>query len=719
MLGAVGPWEGIVAAEAYKVQGWNTDFVVTTPNAKWVPEIAVAHSEITTFADGRWGRHEYSQWPQQFARDAFHIHCIPAKPRSGGPGDVLWRTLSMNDWNPDDCGVVGVGFLDRELEKQLAGEASDAVQQFRDNRLDHKDHQGWNDIGDFLVVCLQHTLDRLRCLPALPGVIISLAAHVQRLTLELFGLVEWLSKVFERIKSRKDCRFVILDAVGAHTSDPSVAQMLHRAGIPIWLQQPFTTHLAVYEVVKARDIPDHFSKTPSYPRLVLAKRDLSGALNLPGEWQRAMATIVRRQLCDSRLPALLEAERDGTLPPAKRLREGAVFLHEDSATVGPAAPAFVVQNARDAKSLGHDLPVAPPTSAHGLKKPSRRTLARHAKNERLAAAAAESSTHSVQYHGKDFFLNPFRQFYTSLNVTIPDVWSSVLTTMSSLPQPRASVKYFFAPPWLLDALVGFETNPDKTARYLHHWASIRAFCRIRLFDKTVAGRPLTVSEWRDALWGNYEINEEAESSSQPKGGRWKVRKELQANIRRLFGQGQSLPSYRVDSQPSFGNSVVTYNAALSDRNIHCRVVWEAHETNWRCELLALDALMTGSNEWTELLRWMRESLVSQVWGPGTSGLDVVPPVDQASGMLAFCWLAPPDEGWERCRPHLSAFVELLSRWAGCPRELRGAHRQVLDCDSQHFNRILVAAVNFYAHTFVSKFDRLPTPPVCPSLPPRA
>ena len=112
---------------------------------------------------------------------------------------------------------------------------------------------------------------------------------------------------------------------------------------------------------------------------------------------------------------------------------------------------------------------------------------------------------------------------------------------------------------------------------------------------------------------------------------------------------------------------------------------------------------------------MRESLVSQVWGPGTSGLDVVPLVDKA-GAEAFCWLAPPDEGWEGCRPHLSAFVELLGRWPGCPRELRGTHGQVLDCDAQHFSRMLVAAVNFYAHTFVSKFDRLPVPPVRPSPP---
>ena len=701
------PWDGFVAAEAYNAQGWTSDIVITTPNAKWVPEIAVAHSEITTFDDGRWGRHEYSQWPQQFSRDIFHIHCIPARPRSGGPGEVLWRTLCKQDWELDDCSVIGVGFLHRELEQRLAEEALEAMKQFRGLRSNQRDRKGWNDIGDFLVLCLRHTLDRLRCLPAVPGVTISLAAHVQRLTLELFGLVEWLGKVFERVKTRLDCRLLILDVLGAHTSDASVAQMLHRAGIPVWLQQSFNNRLVVYQVVEAQDVPVAFSKVPSYPRLVLAKRDLSGALNLPGEWQRAMATMVRRQLCDAELPALLEAEGDGFPPPAKRLREGAVFLHKDSATVGPAAPTFVVRNARDAKSLGHDLPVAPSTSSSGPKQPSRRTLARHAKKALLAAAGVDHPIGLVPSS-----INPFRQFYFSQNVTVPPVWSSILSNMSPLPQPCASVKYFFAPPWLLDTLVNFEINREKTARYRHQWISIRAFCRIRLFDKTIAGRPLTVSEWRDALWGDYDINEQAENPLRPKVGRWKVREELQTNIRRLFGQGQSLPSYRVESRPSFGNCVVTHAAAMSDHSLQRRVVWETHETNWRCELLALDALMVGSNGWAELPRWMRECLVSRTWGSGTSGLDVVPLLD-GEGPSTFCWLAPPDVGWECSRPHLSAFVELLGRWPACPGEVRGAHDKVLHCDAREFNSILEAAVAFYTRTFICNYDRLPIPPVRP------
>ncbi len=175
---------------------------------------------------------------------------------------MLWRTLGKQDWKPDDCGVVGVGFLDRELEKELVEEASDVIKRFNDRRLDYKDYKGWNDIGDFLVVCLRY-------LPAVPSVIVSLAAHIQRLTLELFGLVEWLGEVFGRVKAKRDCRLLVLDVVGAHTSDPSVAQMLHQAGIPVWYQQAFSTHLVVYDAVSAQDAPLTFRTHRHTPILCL------------------------------------------------------------------------------------------------------------------------------------------------------------------------------------------------------------------------------------------------------------------------------------------------------------------------------------------------------------------------------------------------------------------------------------------------------------------
>ena len=199
--------------------------------------------------------------------------------------------------------------------------------------------------------------------------------------------------------------------------------------------------------------------------------------------------------------------------------------------MGPATPMFVVQNSRDMRSLRHDLPAVPTAllsqfaSGPGPKQPSRRTRARHAKKAALTATVLDHFPGSPNATNQS--LNPFRQFYSSRNVIVPPAWATALSHISPLPQPRASVRYFFPPPWLLDALVNFETNPAKTARYLHHWISIHTFCRIRLFDKTVVGRPLTVSEWRDALWGDYVVDEIALGGSQPLRGRTRTRHELQ------------------------------------------------------------------------------------------------------------------------------------------------------------------------------------------------
>ncbi|KAI1788282.1 hypothetical protein LXA43DRAFT_974922 [Ganoderma leucocontextum] len=684
VLGSVDTFVGIVAAQAYTAQGWESNIVVTTPNATWIPEFAVAHSEIDTFADGRWGRHEYSRWPQQFARDVFHIHCIPTKPRPKGPRKILWHTLSPADWKPDDCGVPGLGFLDKQLQMELVNEANDTVSRFHEC-LDGNAHKGWDDLGCFLVTCLYQTMDRLRAIPALPGVIVSLAAHVQRLTLELSGLIEWLKVVFVRVKRTHDCSLLVLDVLGAYTGDPSVAQMLHCAGIPVWLQHQCNTRLEIYKVITATDIPSDFSHVPSYPRLVLANRDLSGALNMPGEWQRAMAAVVRRQLCESQLPELLQREQDGTLPPAKRLREGVIWVGSDSSSLGAAKPVFLTQDSRKVKTLKHDLPpassVSSSSSNSGPSNPGATTKKPHALDSGDA---------------KGFAVIPSRQYYTSHHLPISSAWKSALSAVS--------VKYYFAPPWLLDVLDGFDVFLEKRVR-------IRTFCRVRLFDSTVAGRPLTIAEWRDALWGDYTINEGADNAPGPSAGRPKIRHDLQANVRRLFVHGGALPSYHVDARPQFGNDLVTLDMARSDSAVHRAIVWDAHETNWRCELLALDALMVGSNQWSTLNRWMRESLVSQVWGSGTSGIDVVPSPEHQQH--AFCWAEPSQHGWEDCRKHLKAFVEVLGRWEGLPSELRGADQRVMVCNADEYARILEAAVSFYVHMFVAKYERLPVPPMSP------
>ncbi|KAI0713021.1 hypothetical protein C8T65DRAFT_707892 [Cerioporus squamosus] len=637
--------KGIVAAP-----GFSHKSVFTTPNADWVPKFAVAHGDITTYADGRWGYHEYSRWPQEFDRQSFHLACIPrVAPPNAPASKVLWRTLQPGDWKVKNCGVLGVGFLESQLEDLLADAVREAITRFHELGSSGP----WRKQ---VAQDIQLVVSEVRNVSARP----------------------W-------------------DVLGAHTSDEHMVLVLHRAGIPVWFQRDLTTLLAVYEVVEPTTLPADFSQQPVYPRLLLAKRDMSGALNMPGEWNRAMQALVRRQLCQSQLPALLDADADGQ-PPAKRLREGVVFVREFSSSLGPATPVFFLQEDCASRGLGHELPTQPAgpsriTRSAPPPSPLKREAA-HAQGAAVEPSGGPSSRPPPI---------PSRQFYASSLVAVSPAWVQALTTVGHLQQPWSSVTYYFAPPWLLDLLEVYPADKKRT-RYLHHWVSICAFCRMRLFDRTIDGRPLAISEWRDALWGDYRINELGENPPEARVAREQVRHSVRENIRRLFGKANALPSYDVADRPFFGKTVITLHGVESDIETQRRIVWDAYETNWRCELLALDALVLGTAEWSQVERWHREHLVSEVWGSGTSGLDVVPEEDEAAPH--FRWKEPPEIGWEECRPNLAAFVSVLARWPNAPGGL--AHMDA-------YARILSTSVSFYVRTFVDRYGRLPVPPVSASV----
>ncbi|TBU61473.1 hypothetical protein BD310DRAFT_995343 [Dichomitus squalens] len=692
-------FDGLVAGPSF-----HSGSIMTSPNATFVPRFAIAHSEVTTFTDGRWGRHEYSRWPQAYDHDLAHVACIPRVHSELAPkDDILWQTWQQEDWTTVNSGVVRMGLLHAGLFDELERAALRASQAASDCQdlapsLEYT--------RQFLLLCLRHCLDRLRTIPADRSVIIALAAHVQRLSLELVGLRVHHDVVSPRMTSTADYQDQLLDVVGAHTADPSLAQLLHRVGVPVWLHQPFRPSVAIWQVVPARDLPIQFSRKPAYPCLVLALRDLSGALNTAGEAQRAMTAAVYRQLCASQLPQLRPEEECDAAPGMKRPRLETQWPNGWDSTVGNARPVIFERDAREAKTLPHELKSPAPRMTY--------SKCRSARDRR----PGKSSLPVIPPPSKlGFVMNPFRKQYASRTMQLSPVWLDVLTSLEPLPQPTAAVTYYFPPPWMLDCLDGYDAPRDRLLRYIQHFASIRMFCRLRLFDQTIAGRPLTISEWRDALWGDYEIgghsapDRSGATSKDAASARAKVRHRLKQSLRELFGKHAGLSSYDPASAPHVGQDVITAEVAETKPHIQHRLVWEAHKTNWRCELLALDALMTGSRNWGQMERWAREAHVSEVWGSPRSGMDICP--DWESPHVHFCWSSPPEDDWESSRPHLKAFIELLSRWPGRPAELGDedilVRLQV--CDAKEFLRVQTVAVRYYVDTFIDKFQRLPTPPV--------
>ncbi|KAH9929890.1 uncharacterized protein BXZ73DRAFT_47823, partial [Epithele typhae] len=184
-----------------------------------------------------------------------------------------------------------------------------------------------------------------------------------------------------------------------------------------------------------------------------------------------------------------------------------------------------------------------------------------------------------------------------------------------------------------------------------------------------------VQQWQEALWGDYSAGV---SSSQPtKVAREANRLAAQQAIRQVFARAD-FRNFAPDAAHSYGARVVTLDDVARDQDLIRSLVWEAHEMNWRCEVLALDAELAGSRRWSDLDQWARESLVSEFWGSASSGMDICPlgDVDRSSS----CWVRPPDARWESGRPRLRALLELQRRWPGRPASLFGAASEVDECD---------------------------------------
>ena len=695
--------------------GFSENSVFTSPNKARVPQFAVAHGEIITYGDGRWGRHEYSRWPQMFDVRAPHVCCIPCQGSSLAPDfDILWRDWAPRDWTGEQYTVLGYGKLLPSLSQELESAARSVMKTLSGVRS-YADYQPLQ----FILTCLHHTLDRLLLLPSLCTVAIGLAAHVQRLVLELVGIRVYLDVVKPRLESRRDHRDDLLDVLGAHTGVPSEAQSLHYAGVPVWFQQLMTQNIVIWEVDSLH--PHSLSTTPSVPRLILASRDQSGILNHAGEAKRAMTALVHKELCGGGLPRLVEDAGAGAAgPPPKKSRTSG----------STAGPVLVVRNPKDSAALGHTLRPSSSASAGSSGKKTRAPK----KDAHAAAAATRGS----------FNWNPFRRFYESASMEHSSAWSMALAAVGDLPQPSAKVAYYFPPPWLVDRLQGYDASDSRCERYLHHWLAIREFCHLRLFDRTIAGRPLTIAEWRHALWGEYtaEAAEPAHdlpaapvassstsgpsrSSGSGKGSRagetipsqqapatkkdprQRQRHEIREAIAALFGRGGRLPSYSPSSCPLVRDRPVSLEDIRADRTLQARLIWAIYETNWRCELLALDAIVMDSAEWTETARWEREALVARVWGCDRSGLAVCPPEDGSQ----WCWASGGDPEHEVSTASLRAFISLLHAWPACPAALDP--RSLDSSDVTAIDGLRRTAVRFYVQTFVEKFERLPVPPVRP------
>ncbi|KAI0656992.1 hypothetical protein C8Q70DRAFT_920361 [Cubamyces menziesii] len=635
--------------------------VVTSPNQDWIPEYPMERSIIQTFSDGLWGVREYSRWPQELVHGMWHIACIPRRGSAVGLPSVLWHRLNPDeDWYEDPrAGLQHVGFIRTSLVEPLRSAAESMLNSYRSVP---KHERGRCVLGEQICMLLDQSIERMTRLPARPSVAVAVAAHVQRLTLELAGLKLYLDVVTRRIETAGNFSTELLDVLGAFVKDGTAAQTLTRVGLPVWFLQPLTPHIKIWRVVFPCPVLD-LSNSASETAILHAPHVRAGVMNLTGNWLATMVQGVSMQLCSITLPTLFGAGGDepGEGDRAKRPRPLPSTLRSKTIEL----PTIASQSRAS----------VPPTPGPSVR--------------------------------SDAVLRPSQHHIASPFYDLPIWWERALRLAGTLPQPPKSAVYFYPPPFLLDTVSSLD---EKVHRYLHNLLRIRHFCRLRLFDATISGHPLSIAEWRAALWGDYFFKADpVVNKSEGHQRRAKRRFDDRNAVARLFGNVAAMKPYCDTDTPYLGGLTVTSEVAARDARVRYHLLWEAHETNWRCELLALDQAVVSREGWPIMERWEREAEVSAVWGEGSGVLGVLPrlPQDQER----FLWSVPPDPDWKKGLQALRALLRLMSRWPEYPETLRSMPTLDEDWTSDDYDEAQRCAVSFYTTTFVRCFHRLPIPPI--------
>ncbi|KAM5540221.1 hypothetical protein V8D89_006040 [Ganoderma adspersum] len=217
--------------------------VLTSPNMDYVPAYPVESSIIDIYSHGCWGEHEFSWWPQVLQPNMWHVACIPCRPIPLDVPEVLWDTLvPETHWVEDyTIGFHGIGYIQTKTQDTLIRAAESAICWCEEMKAPEQVAK----YGHGLVMLLRQVVDRMRLCPVVAGIAVAVAAHVQRICLELAGLKTYVEVVAPRLASDRDHCLDVLPVLGAFVRNGSDARNCVRVGLPTWALQPLTHELAI------------------------------------------------------------------------------------------------------------------------------------------------------------------------------------------------------------------------------------------------------------------------------------------------------------------------------------------------------------------------------------------------------------------------------------------------------------------------------------------
>ncbi|KAI0346487.1 hypothetical protein BDW22DRAFT_1462026 [Trametopsis cervina] len=253
--------DGLVAA-----QQSDGKYVLTSPNAPFLPMPPYGRLSITMKSNGKFGQEDPIEWPQVYVPEQ-RYHFLACVPRYSHPRrrPEVWATPTFIDFQLHAPNLLQALYilspnrlepitaLVEELEAEAAALTNLDTQQLR-----------------WLVISTRHALDRLT-VPATQRDLIRQFVCVERNFCMTLAWITW-HNLYANLPPAPHVAPVHRDLMGAFTTDPNIAQKLHHVGIPVWYMR-LAANLGpadiIVKIVKVTPPTDIITSTGDYNGVVV------------------------------------------------------------------------------------------------------------------------------------------------------------------------------------------------------------------------------------------------------------------------------------------------------------------------------------------------------------------------------------------------------------------------------------------------------------------
>ncbi|KAF8065224.1 hypothetical protein FPV67DRAFT_1671500 [Lyophyllum atratum] len=239
---ALGPFDALAIADhGERVDPENPSrWALTSPNVEWVPRVLRDVAVISRKADGRFGYHDRSNWPQICCEGWEWMACIPRRPKDpNDPLSVLWWTPALEDFVPVDDTGIDLGHLRPEKITPLANWMSHLQTETHEYLLTHSDLR-----MAALRTATCHAFARINVCPMTRRDTIEYVAEFEGLALDLLASLDMARIYWPRLTwTEEACRAVPVahHLMGVVTEQPEVVQKMFTMGLPVYFLRASNT----------------------------------------------------------------------------------------------------------------------------------------------------------------------------------------------------------------------------------------------------------------------------------------------------------------------------------------------------------------------------------------------------------------------------------------------------------------------------------------------